>query len=160
MPAVQLAKSGTSPGEIIVSPAAPSGNANFIGNLVSDVFVIKVQRWRTRAWSPIIETTGDGDSHPVHENNQLLYFRFFLLGVMVAADSTGIGIDALAGQHTTTQTVPFPATMQMNYASGITRTSEVIIEDIQDSWERTSQVIGLTMSGYGTDTAPGDVVGA
>jgi hypothetical protein len=113
----------------------------------TDNFVIKTTYYSFDLWSPLAETTGDGDTAPVWENNLLIYGRFIIRGAMIASVAFGLAklIDTTVNP-----------TLSLAWTMGGTRevNAQVIVERIRPEWRRTGQFVLMTMTGRSSVVHP------
>ena len=143
MPNTALSKRGTVTGAYLRSANSDFGTAG-------DLFVIKTERIRFRTWSPVIETTGDGDIGPVFENNQRIYGQFSLVGFMVATKI--VGLINLKDQETTPPQIGFAFASGEVFPSDGVFNAVCVIEEIQVDSQARGNFVGLSMRGRITDT--------
>ena len=147
-PTVPLTKPGAiATGAIIKSAGSDIGTAAAAG----DRWVIKTERLRFRVWSPVIETTGDGDVGPVFENNRRLYGQFSLTGFMVAGQTVGL-INLKDQESTALPTIGFVFGAAEDWPGDGTYDANFVMEDIQVDLQARGNVVGLAMRGRITNT--------
>jgi len=120
------------------------------GNLgtAGSSFYIKTLRATFDSFSPLIETTGDGDTAVTHENNCFLYQNFNLRGWMVANQAIGLSSIAAADPE-----------IAITFALGANRelNSTIIVERMLVDWDKQSPVgVGIAILGKATDVAPSE----
>ena len=140
MPTITLEKPANTPGQVI------SGT---LGTDVDDKFLIKARKYRLQIWSPSAETTGDGDSAPVWENNGLIYGTFTILGAMMSDAAYGIA-------NIITPNNPTPAVIQFNHGANRALAMQCLIDVFRLDWEATGQYVGLVISGKSSDSHPAE----
>ena len=103
-------------------------------------------------WSPLMETTGDGDADPVFENNEMLYGSFNLRGAMVGGDALNLS--------NLTNTSNNPVLMLFTFSgaagtAGVDRflTLRAIVERIRIRWRKNAQIVGVSLLGRRTTDA-------
>lgn len=78
---------------ILSKPGTVSSTANPGGTKIGasgTIFYIHVWDIEHDYWSPVQETSGDGDANPVIQNNLKVYGRILLHGAMVASQALGL----------------------------------------------------------------------
>ncbi len=150
MPLVDLVHPGNLPSEVIVSTVASSSKKIGRGDDTEDM-VIKVSRARFKFTSPQIETTGDGDTVPIFENNGLLYGTFSLSGAMV--HNIAVGLQNLHTQtYRTGSVVRFYMKFHMDATTAIGGSGtgdelSISIESLEVAWSAKGPIVPMTMTG-------------
>lgn len=136
-----------------VALAHPGTIASFVGGSqlgnTGTVFAIHVMDSDFDFWSPLMETTGDGDATPIMENNQLLYGRGVIRGFMVAAT-------ALTLSNLTASTNPV-TDFTLTFHSGRVATVTLIVERIRIRHRKNAQVVGVALLWRSTDADPSGI---
>ncbi len=146
MPLVDLVHPGNLPSEVVISTAGSNLKQIGRGDDTEDM-VLKTIGASFKFWSPLIETTGDGDTVPIHENNGLLYGVFSLTGMMV--QTIALGLQNLATQSYSTAA---PSRFKMKFALDATTavgTAEVdvAIEVVQFRYKSTAASVPVQITG-------------
>lgn len=138
MPAVNLELPSAAPGAIFRGGAVGTTGTSFY---------IKVQTAIFDFFSPDEDTTGDGDSAPVFENNGYLYGTHVARGAMISSQALGIG--------NLISTAANPV-VDMTFDLGGTRrlTQTILIRRFRVNWRRTSSFVGVAMMYRDTDSHP------
>ena len=131
--------------------AHPGTIANFVGGAdlgnTGTGFRLHVVDGDYDFWSPLMETTGDGDSTPIFENNGLVYGRGAIRGYMVSASALVIMNLTSTGAN---PVVDFTLTF---HASRIL-TLRLIVERIRIRHRKTAEIVGVSLLWRGTDVDP------
>jgi len=142
--------------------ALPTGDVAVIGAsfgtaVTSAVyFVLKTERVRTRAFVHSRETTGDGDTNPVFLDSGLVYGSWAINGWMLAGAANELKTSLLADQHDSNGDPKYTLTVSLAANRGF-EDKGVLIQDMVLEYVRKAEVIGVSMRGVFTDSAPGDI---
>lgn len=130
----------------------PSGSITDVDIGVSGgKFYIKIIDGDYLHGSPTVETTGDGDTAPVHENTGELYGTYVLNGAMVATDAIG-----LANIVNTTNNPTADVTINLGSTRQII--APMLIESIRLRYQRTGVFVGIRIRMKASGTAPSEAL--
>ena len=120
--------------------------------LTGTSFFIKVLESNIDVSSPDSDVTGDGDSYPTFENNEMLYADIALRGAMIASQAIG-----LANIVDTTKN---PPDLTLDLGANRRLAITALVRAIRINWNRKAAFVGVAMVLRATGTNPSNLEAA